>query len=100
MSEFGTIAITRISEFSYGARAFKVTIDGAVVGKLGAGSAAEFPVSPGTHRVQIAVDFYRSTPLSLDVRPGQRHELTTSTGARYRAFVRPRSFLLLSASAG
>ena len=100
MPEFGTIAITRISEFSYGARAFKVKVDDVVVGKLRTGSAAEFPVSPGTHEVQVAVDFYTSTPLSLDVRPGQRHDLTTGTGATYRAFLRPRSFLRLVPSTG
>jgi len=64
-------------------------------GKVKVGATAEFPVAPGSHRVEAAVDVYRSEPLVLEVSAGGRYELALSTGPRHRAFLRPNRYLLL-----
>lgn len=92
----GTIVIHRVRDPSYMGRAFKVKIDGVVAGKVRMGTTVEFPVAPGPHRIRMAVDFYSSVPLTIDVQPGRRHELRTATGPYLYAFFRPKRYLVLA----
>jgi hypothetical protein len=71
------IAIRRSPRMAYAAGGFKVLIDGVVVGKVKVGDTVEFPVTPGTHTVQMAVSFNRSKALPVDLSDGQRCELVT-----------------------
>ncbi|GGN65725.1 hypothetical protein GCM10011579_036470 [Streptomyces albiflavescens] len=95
-SASGTIVIHRGVEPEFIASAFKVRIDGVVAGRIRVGATVEFPVTPGTHQLQLTIAWYASLPLSVDVRPGERHELTAGIGAYLASFFRPKRYLVLT----
>ncbi|MFF1400817.1 hypothetical protein ACFVZD_44735 [Streptomyces sp. NPDC058287] len=92
----GTIVIQRVPAPSHMARAFKVKIDGVLAGTIRTGKTVEFPVTPGPHRIQVAIDFYASVPLTIDAQPEGRYELTTGIGPYLNAFFRPKRYLVLT----
>ncbi|WP_330305889.1 MULTISPECIES: hypothetical protein [unclassified Streptomyces] len=95
-SASGTIVISRVPEAAFMAMAFKVRIDGVVAGKVRISSTVEFPVTPGMHRLQVTIGFYASIPVTIDVQPGGRYELTTGTGAYLDSFFRPKRYLVVA----
>src|SRR5262245_49871573 len=56
-------------------RSYKVVLDGEVVGSIGWGEDKVFDVSPGSHTVQLRIDWCRSEAIVVDVRDGERAQL-------------------------
>jgi hypothetical protein len=52
-------------------RAYKVLVDGAVVGKIRNGESADFSVPPGHHEIRLKMDWTGSQVFSLDAEPGE-----------------------------
>lgn len=66
-----TIVITRLRSALNALRAYSVVIDGRKVDKLDAGVTKRFGLSPGTHEISVAMDFYKSPPLVLNLSGGE-----------------------------
>jgi len=52
-------------------RAYKVVLDGAVVGRVKRGESLVFDTSPGHHELHLAIDWGRSPKLELELSAGQ-----------------------------
>jgi len=65
-----TVEITRPRTVSNVLRSYSVRIDGHEVGKLKAGETRRYAVPCGERRIEVALDFWRSAPLALTLRPG------------------------------
>jgi len=65
------IAVTR-REGGYvdRARAYKVLVDGTEVGRVKAGESVSVDVVPGTHQVQMAIDWARSPAFEVHLTEG------------------------------
>lgn len=48
-------------------RNYTVTVDGQDAGRISNGAELRIPVSPGTHTVQMKIDWCRSKPLAVNV---------------------------------
>lgn len=59
------IAIERPWRWLWGARKFKVLIDGTPYGLVKPGETKEFYVEPGVHTVSIHIDLTKTTPLNV-----------------------------------
>jgi hypothetical protein len=57
-------------------RAYKVAIDGEVLGELRRGEEQVFEVRPGHHEVQLRIDWTRSQPVEVDLVAGSEATLT------------------------
>ena len=72
--------------------AWTVLIDGESVGKLRPGERSEYPVAPGTHRVQMKVNSfygdYRSPVQDVTLRPGEDARFTCDAHHKYGSSVR------------
>lgn len=83
------------------ARAYKVLIDGQEVGKLKAGESHMAEVPPGSHEVQMKVDWASSPAIGFDLGPGAEARLECAAGsnnpfvAALRTFVSPKRYLSL-----
>ena len=64
-----TVTFTRGHHYPDRLRAYKVLVDGEVVGRLRAGQTIEVDVQPGLHVVQARIDWCRSAPLEVNVGP-------------------------------
>jgi hypothetical protein len=53
----------------------RVSIDGRPADDVAGGRSTEFPVDPGVHTVDAAIDWSHLRPLRLDVAPGSRTDL-------------------------
>ena len=62
------------------ARSYKVLIDGRQVGMLRQDDAATYTVEPGTHTVQMKIDWCTSRKLSVDVPNDGTTEVTCRPG--------------------
>jgi hypothetical protein len=69
------IFLKRNKTSSYQIRQFAITIDGSVVGKIKSGETKQLRVPCGRHRIGIKVDFYKSQPLQIELKPDQKIEL-------------------------
>jgi hypothetical protein len=69
----GLIVVHRVDKWS--TRRFRVSIDGRQAGYVKPRSSTEFPVEPGTHVVDLAIDWSHSVPLHLEAAPGSRTDL-------------------------
>ncbi|MFD8708184.1 hypothetical protein ACFV1W_37340 [Kitasatospora sp. NPDC059648] len=70
---------------------YRVVIDGVLVGRVGRGATARFPVPAGTHTVRIAAgDRTRSNTVSVEVAEDRECLVTSrSTGLKYALLVPP-----------
>jgi hypothetical protein len=66
------------------ARAYRVLIDDTRAGKVQWGSTLLLPVSPGRHRLRLALDFYRSPEADFDVQPGETAYFHCGPNAAWR----------------
>jgi hypothetical protein len=62
-------------------RSYKVVIDGRRAGSIRRGSHREFPVPPGSHVVQLHLDWCSSPTLPLTLATGERVLLRCGSGA-------------------
>jgi hypothetical protein len=67
----GTIELTRAAgHWVDRARAYKVFVDGQEVGRIRPGRTDRYPVAPGTHRLQLRIDWCASRWWDVDVPDG------------------------------
>ena len=62
-------------------RAYTVLVDGAESGKVKHGEGVDVAVSPGTHEVQMKIDWTRSLPISVEVADGEQVRLSCAPNA-------------------
>jgi hypothetical protein len=60
------IIVRRTGSFQDALRKYKVLIDGEVVGKVGRNKQIEVDVPPGSHEVQMKIDWGRSEAVTVD----------------------------------
>jgi hypothetical protein len=56
-------------------RSYRVLLDGAVAGQVKRGQTLVLETEPGTHQVQLTIDWARSEPVDVQVQPGQEAHL-------------------------
>lgn len=95
MAATATIAITRQPHINGAAWAYKVKIDGVVVGKVGISATVEFPVTAGAHTVQMAQWYLRSSPLTVSLADGQYCALVAEPRSELVGLVTPHRFISL-----
>jgi cold shock CspA family protein len=64
------IRITRESGYADVLRAYKVVLDGKVIGTIRDGQQVEFDVAPGRHQLQLKIDWCRSNIVDFEVDGG------------------------------
>lgn len=62
----GTIRLRRVAEFRDRLRAYKVVLDGQVIGQIRHGEEAEFAVEPGPHELYLKIDWCRSNTVEFE----------------------------------
>lgn len=62
-----------------------IYIDGKRAGRVGNGQSVLFDVAPGHHAVHIRLDWMKTEPLDVSVRPGETVSLECRTAARLLA---------------
>ncbi len=60
------ITIRRASEFRDRLRAYKIVLDGGVVGSVRTGQKVEISVPPGKHRLYLKIDWCRSNVIEFE----------------------------------
>jgi membrane protease YdiL (CAAX protease family) len=65
------LRLSRGSAVSDKLQAYKILIDGSEVGEIRDGQTAYLPVSPGSHTVQLRMDWCRSNPVEFGVGEGE-----------------------------
>jgi len=76
MSDSARIRLTRTQQWFGRFRGLAVLVDGEKRARLRCGQTVELEVPAGEHVVQVAMDWCRSTPLSVDCAPGSVHGFT------------------------
>ena len=66
------ITVQRMTSYADRLRAYKVKIDGVVVGSVRAGDSATIPVSPGRHSLQLRIDWAGSERIDFAVKAGEQ----------------------------
>jgi hypothetical protein len=64
-------------------RAYKVVVDGRVVGKIKRGETKSFELEPGQHEVYAKIDWTQSQTLRIDVGAGDKVDLTVSNNTTF-----------------
>lgn len=75
MGKEARIEIERARTLIDAARRYRVLLDGTECASLTTGETATFDVEPGTHTVQIAIDWGRSPTMTVDVPAGETERL-------------------------
>jgi hypothetical protein len=71
MSDQAQITVRRTTSYADRLRAYKVTVDGIVVGSLSALETMTLSVSPGKHSLTLRIDWCGSPQIDFDAQPGQ-----------------------------
>ncbi len=80
------IIINRKSEFINRARGFKIFIDGKEERKISNGGTEEFQVEPGSHILQLKIDWCCSPELNFNINGGETKYFITGSGMKYYSF--------------
>lgn len=64
----------------WGARAFKVVLDGVVIGRIRTGHHEQFEVASGSHELQIRIDLSKSSELLVELAPGENAQFVCDGG--------------------
>jgi hypothetical protein len=101
-SDLGKLLIRRQPGSSSTLRAFRVLVDGNKVGRVRQGGELAVDVEPGTHVVQIKIDWAGSKPLEVTAGPGEVIRLVCETAPFAKGlasiFRQPSEYIKLSAS--
>jgi hypothetical protein len=76
-----SITIQRTSQYSNSVRTVLIYVDGKQVGGIKDGETIEIPVTSGEHEVVTKVDWCKSTPVHIQVEPGQNIKLVSGNHA-------------------
>lgn len=98
----GQIIVSRTSQYANSLRKVKILLDGELTAAIANGQTLALDVDPGPHVVEAALDWARTEPLRLEVKPGQVSRVETGCSlvgwrlllAIIYAF-RPRHYLFL-----
>src|SRR5687767_12670256 len=71
MSEQAQITVRRTTGYPDRLRAYKVNVDGAVVGLIRARESVTVPISPGRHSVRLRIDWCSSEQIDFQTQPGE-----------------------------
>ncbi|MGD1083570.1 MAG: DnaJ domain-containing protein [Verrucomicrobiota bacterium] len=74
------IIIRRGTSYADRLRAYKVVVDDVVVATLRAGKSVTLPVTPGSHRLQLRIDWCGSEELLFDAQDGAAIEFECGSG--------------------
>jgi hypothetical protein len=74
------IRIFRARRWLWGARAFKVVLDGVVIGRIRTGHHEQFEVASGSHELQVQIDFSKSSELLVELAPGESAQFLCDGG--------------------
>lgn len=100
--DLGRLVIRRQPGSSSILRAFRVLVDGNQVGRLRQDGELAVDVEPGTHAVQIKVDWAGSKPLEVTAGPGEVIRLVCETAPFTKGFAsifrQPSEYIKLRAS--
>jgi len=71
-------------------RAYQVMVDGTLAGQVRRGQTLVLETAPGTHHVQLTIDWPKSQPVQVELQPGQEARLrcwpkANAFSALYRA---------------
>ncbi len=77
------IILTRRSEWLNRTRSYKVFIDGAEAGSIRNGTSEEYPVEPGSHRIQCRIAWYSSPELVIDLSQNEIQYILVRNGMKY-----------------
>lgn len=72
----GYLSVSRERSISNALRRFTVLIDDRAVDKIKAGETKDYALSSGQHVVRVAIDLYKSKPLTLNLKPGETVNLS------------------------
>jgi hypothetical protein len=92
-AEAGTLVIKRAGGYADGGRAYRVMVDDAELGHVRENESLRLAVSPGTHRVELRIDWTGSNPVAVHVEPG--HEVALVVTRRGK-FLTRNGYLLLA----
>ena len=71
MNDQTQITVRRTTSYADRLRAYKVKIDGVVVGSIRARESVTIPVVPGRHSLTLRIDWCGSEQIDFEVSPGQ-----------------------------
>jgi hypothetical protein len=70
-----TLIIRRDRQYADFVRSYEILIDGVREASIRAGEKIAIDIKPGPHEIAAAIDWCRSNPLELNVKPGGHHVL-------------------------
>lgn len=71
MSDQTQITVRRTTSYADRLRAYKVKVDGVVVGSVRARESVTVPVAPGRHSLVLRIDWCGSEQIDFEVQPGE-----------------------------
>jgi hypothetical protein len=71
MSAQTQITVRRTTSYADRLRAYKVKLDGVVVGSVRARESVTVPVSPGRHSLVVRIDWCGSEQIDFEIQPGE-----------------------------
>lgn len=94
--ESAVVRIVRADEPFGAMRKLKVIIDGVEAGTVDWNKAADFPVDPGGHTVEVKLDWCRSAPYPVNADEGEVIEIDVeSSQGKLAIFLNPSRFFRL-----
>jgi hypothetical protein len=83
MDKGSKIILNRPSQWMNRARAYRVIIDGEEKGQIRNGSAEEFLIAPGTHKLYCQLAWYKSPVFTVTLVGGDVEYLRVKSGMKY-----------------
>jgi len=84
MSEvFGRVILERKNEWLNRLKAYRVELNGTEIGRISNGKSEEYQVPAGTNSIECKVNWCGSTPLNLDIKPGETIYLKVGSGMKF-----------------
>ncbi|MEM8898837.1 MAG: hypothetical protein AAGC85_12060 [Bacteroidota bacterium] len=81
------LIIHRKLEISSGLSGYTILIDGEDMGTVAMNAKREFDLSPGTHTVQAKVDWWSSPVHTVNLKEGEKYQLSISAGGKLELFL-------------
>lgn len=96
MGRGAMLTIVRNSTVADGTRAYKVVLDGVVVGKVKNGETVEFALTPGKHVLHLKIDWCRSDIVEFDSAEGnERYVCGALVAGLIPMLMRPKDYIFL-----
>ena len=107
MSDQAQITVRRTTSYADHLRAYKIVVDGALVGTVQAGQSVTLPITPGKHSLRLRIDWCASEEIPFEAQPEEPIIFECGSSlANWRVFMmffyvlfRPRKYLWLRRAA-